>query len=102
MQTCHSKSTMSNFISKEQYVRRFKKWNFSKNVTDVSWAIVSHKVQKRRLNGKDSMIYHKGKSVPDKKARKEMSRHARSVWDRFSNRGSYSIRRLFTGIRANQ
>ena len=80
---------MSNVTSKEQYVRRFKKWNLSKNSTDLKWAIVSHKVQKRRTIGKDSEIYHKGKLVLDQRAKKEMSRHSRSVWDQLSQMGSY-------------
>ena len=80
-------------VSKEQYFRRFKKWGLSKNSTSRDWAIVAHKVRKRKLSGKDSAIYINGSMIPEKKAKKEISRYTRSTWDEYSKLGDcFSVR----------
>ena len=93
---------MPNVTSKEKFVRRFKKWKLSKNSTDLKWAVLSHKVRKRRINGKDSEIHDKSKLILEKKVRKEMSRHSLSAWDQYSRIGSFSILRHLTDFKANQ
>lgn len=102
MQSLVSFSTYLMFVSKEQYFRRFKKWGLSKNSTSNYWAIVAHKVRKRKLSGKESAIYINGSMIPRKKARKEISRYAQSIWDECSRTGdSFLVLDYIEGFRAN-
>ncbi|KAI1635604.1 ankyrin repeat-containing domain protein [Biscogniauxia mediterranea] len=60
--------------SKGQYERHLKEWGFIRKTTKQNWQIVSHKMQKRKRDKKDSAVYVDGCLVPEKKLCKELSR----------------------------
>ena len=61
--------------SKSQYERAFKVWNFRKNLTKEQWAVVSHKLNKRKRDEKDSEVLVDGILLEEKKLRKETKRY---------------------------
>lgn len=63
--------------SKAQYERRLGKWGFVKKTTKGSWQIGSHKIEKRKKEGKDTLVYRDGVLVPPDKVTKEISRQGR-------------------------
>ncbi|KAK8158722.1 Clr5 domain-containing protein [Phyllosticta citrichinensis] len=50
-----------------QYERQLKKWNFRKNPTSKEWAHVARRVEKRKLEGRDSHVLLNGTRVPAEK-----------------------------------
>lgn len=63
--------------SKAQYERHFKIWNFRKNLNDVEWKFVHHRIEKRKRNDKGSVLQVDGIAIPNKRVKKEISRHSR-------------------------
>ena len=61
--------------SKAQYELQFKKWNLRKNMNKEEWNFVHHRIEKRRHEGKESETYFRNALVPNKKVKKETSRH---------------------------
>jgi hypothetical protein len=60
---------------KPQYLRRFKEWGLSKNITSEAWKVVEHRLRKRRLEGKETEVLLNGIIVDKKRLKKEISRH---------------------------
>lgn len=46
-----------------------------KNLTNEEWNYTLLRVRKRKFDGKESDVYLNGRVVPDKRIKKEMSRH---------------------------
>ena len=63
-------------IRTSQYIGKFKQWHIKKNLTNEEWKFIDRKLRKRKQEGKESDIYFHGKLIPDKKVKKETSRHA--------------------------
>ncbi|MCJ1342795.1 hypothetical protein MMC31_000984 [Peltigera leucophlebia] len=61
--------------SKAQYETQLKKWDFRKNMTSKEWDYTILHIRKRKLDGKESDVYFNGSKVPEKKLKKQMSRH---------------------------
>jgi hypothetical protein len=63
------------FDSKSQYDLQFKKWNLRKNLNKNAWKFIHCRLEKRKCQGKESEIYFNNVLVPNKKVKKEISRH---------------------------
>jgi hypothetical protein len=63
------------FDSKSQYDLQFKKWHLRKNLNKNAWRFIHYRVEKRKSQGKESEVYFNNTLVPDKKVKKEISRH---------------------------
>ena len=61
--------------SKAQYETQLKKWDFRKNMTNKEWDYTLLRMRKRKFDGKESDVYFNGSKVPEKKLKKQMSRH---------------------------
>ncbi|KAJ5927957.1 ankyrin repeat-containing domain protein [Penicillium verhagenii] len=62
--------------SEQQYMRYFNKWGFKKNFTTSDWNFIAYRQEKRKRDGKDpGEVWQNGKLVPERKVRKEISRH---------------------------
>ncbi|KAF8247193.1 hypothetical protein K440DRAFT_479801, partial [Wilcoxina mikolae CBS 423.85] len=61
--------------TKAQYERHFKMWNFRKNLNDDEWKFVHNRMEKRKRNDKDSVLRVDGIEIPNKRVKKEISRH---------------------------
>jgi hypothetical protein len=62
--------------SKHQYTRQFRTWRLKKNSTEDTWKFVSRRLEKRKLEGRDqSEVEINDILIPEKKVRKEISRH---------------------------
>ncbi|KAH7420115.1 ankyrin repeat-containing domain protein [Cadophora sp. MPI-SDFR-AT-0126] len=68
--------------SKNQYERKFKEWNFRKNLTSEEWEHVLRKKRKRDENNKETRVVLHGVEVPKKRLRKEESRYTLSDLDK--------------------
>ncbi|ETS74192.1 hypothetical protein PFICI_14058 [Pestalotiopsis fici W106-1] len=68
--------------SKSQYEAKLKEWGFSKNIPVNTWKHVGHKIEKRKREGKDSVISINGVEISAKRVKKETSRHFYSVAQR--------------------
>jgi|ERR1700722_4540016 len=66
---------LTNFNSKGCYETQFQKWNLRKNLKDEEWKYVSHRIQKREREGKESVVYFNRVAIAPEKVKKEMSRH---------------------------
>src|SRR5436190_12120057 len=74
--TLDSEAIITNLVNSiAQYENRFKKWGFRKKQTARKWIDVQGRVEKRKRDGKESNVYNGGRLVPQKKVRKEISRH---------------------------
>ncbi|KFY43351.1 hypothetical protein V494_02026 [Pseudogymnoascus sp. VKM F-4513 (FW-928)] len=62
--------------SKSQYIRKLQQWNFKKNSTNETWKFVARRLEKRKLEGKDSETRINGDLVATKKLKHEISRYA--------------------------
>ncbi|OAL18764.1 hypothetical protein AYO20_11710 [Fonsecaea nubica] len=59
-----------------------KKWEFRKNLTKDEWKVVTHKIQKRKRDNKDSEVCSDGFPMKAKKVKKAITRYrSRSVLD---------------------
>jgi selenocysteine-specific translation elongation factor len=65
----------NDLISKSQYERHFKKWEFRKNLKNQEWRDVHVHLSKRKRDGKESDLYVDGILVPSKEIQKETSRN---------------------------
>ncbi|KAI9834920.1 MAG: hypothetical protein M1819_002643 [Sarea resinae] len=61
--------------SVKQYSTHLKDWDLKKYNTGETWRFVGHRVQKRKLEGKESDVYNHGQLISEKKVKKEVSRH---------------------------
>ena len=61
---------------KAQYELKFREWKLRKNFTTQEWKAVSHRVGKRKKEGKESELYYEGDLIPLKKAKKGISRYS--------------------------
>jgi hypothetical protein len=61
--------------SKAQYETQFRSWNLRKNLTKEDWRFIHLRVQKRKLENKDSEVYFNNAVIPNKKVSKEIGRH---------------------------
>jgi Clr5 domain len=66
---------LTNFNSKGRYETRFQKWNLRKNLRSSEWKYVSHRIQKRKREGKESVVYFNRVAIAPEKVKKEISRH---------------------------
>ncbi|KAH6713333.1 ankyrin repeat-containing domain protein [Leptodontidium sp. MPI-SDFR-AT-0119] len=62
------------FASKNQYERKFKEWNFRKNLTVEEREHVLRKKRKRDHEGKETRVVLHGVEIPNKRLKKEESR----------------------------
>ncbi|KAL3430227.1 hypothetical protein BDV09DRAFT_199842 [Aspergillus tetrazonus] len=69
------------FASVKQYERQLKTWKFCKKRTGVDWKIIGHKIRKRERQGKLSLVMSGDEVVPEKKIKKETSRHAFTTFE---------------------
>ena len=69
--------------SKAQYETQLKKWNIRKNLTNEEWNYTLLQVRKRKFDGKESDVYLNGRVVPEKRIKKEMSRHFTLTQEQF-------------------
>lgn len=58
----------------EEYRQRFKKWGFKKTLKDDEYKFIFQRVEKRRLDGRDSEVTKDGLPVPEKKLKRGFSR----------------------------
>jgi len=61
---------------KAQYELKFREWKLRKNFTTQEWKAASHRVGKRKKEGKESEVYFEGDLIPLKKAKKGISRYS--------------------------
>jgi Clr5 domain len=66
---------LTNFNSKGRYETQFRKWNLRKNLRSSEWKYVSHRIQKRKKEGKESVVYFNRDAIAPEKVKKEISRH---------------------------
>ncbi|KAE8442754.1 hypothetical protein EG329_002894 [Mollisiaceae sp. DMI_Dod_QoI] len=85
--------------SKAQYIRKLDKWGLKKHSTKEKWEYISQKLQKRKLEGKESDTFINGKLVPLKKVKKETSRHALPSWQIMGNTGQSPLSLIGIEIR---
>jgi hypothetical protein len=71
----HSSLYLTNFNSKGRYETQFQKWNLRKNLRSSEWKYVSHRIQKRKREGKESVVYFNRVAIAPEKVKKEISRH---------------------------
>jgi hypothetical protein len=57
----------------------FKTWKLRKNLSQSEWEFVNNRIQKRKLDDKESELYVNGIKIPNKRVKKETSRHSRLV-----------------------
>lgn len=69
--------------SKAQYETQLKKWDIRKNLTNEEWNYTLLKVRKRKFHGIESDVYLNGRTVPEKRIKKEMSRHFTLTQEQF-------------------
>ncbi|KFX92770.1 hypothetical protein O988_07131 [Pseudogymnoascus sp. VKM F-3808] len=62
--------------SKSQYIRKLQQWNFKKNSKNETWKFVARRLEKRKLEGKESETRINGELIATKKLRHEISRYA--------------------------
>ncbi|KFY10522.1 hypothetical protein V492_04989 [Pseudogymnoascus sp. VKM F-4246] len=67
---------MKNTHGKSQYIRKLQQWNFKKNSTNEMWKFVARRLEKRKLEGKDSETRINGDLIATKKLKHEISRYA--------------------------
>ncbi|MCJ1326217.1 hypothetical protein MMC10_002881 [Thelotrema lepadinum] len=63
-------------ISKGQLVRKLKQWNISKNLTGRQWKAVIKLVNRRRAEGKESVVSCRGHELPAAKVNKAFQRYS--------------------------
>jgi len=66
---------LTNFNSKGRYETQFQKWNLRKNLRSSEWKYVSYRIQKRKREGKESVVYFNRVAIAPEKVKKEISRH---------------------------
>ena len=66
---------LTSFNSKGRYETQFQKWNLRKNLRSSEWKYVSHRIQKRKREGKESVVYFNRVAIAPEKVKKEISRH---------------------------
>jgi hypothetical protein len=66
---------LTNFNSKGRYETQFRKWDLRKNLKSSEWKWVSHRIQKRKREGKKSVVYFSRVAIAPEKVKKEISRH---------------------------
>ncbi|KAF2141083.1 uncharacterized protein K452DRAFT_45005 [Aplosporella prunicola CBS 121167] len=66
-----------------QYERQFKKWKLRKGLKPDEWKKVARRVQKRKLDGKESDLWVDGILIPKAKVYKAISRYQPSTLERF-------------------
>jgi hypothetical protein len=71
-----------NLNSKAQYENRFKTWDFRKNMNDSEWKFVIRRVNKRKLDGKESVAYFNDNPIPEKRLKKEECRRILPTYGR--------------------
>ncbi|MCJ1349153.1 hypothetical protein MMC31_007389 [Peltigera leucophlebia] len=69
--------------SEAQYETQLKKWDFRKNMTKKEWDYTLLRMRKRKFDGKESDVYFNGSKVPEKKVKKQMSRHFSLIQEQF-------------------
>ncbi|KAL5331146.1 hypothetical protein ACEPPN_000675 [Leptodophora sp. 'Broadleaf-Isolate-01'] len=70
----HMKEDFAFIASKNQYERKFKEWNFRKNLTVEEREHVLRKKRKRDEAGKETRVVLHGVEIPNKRLKKEESR----------------------------
>ena len=60
--------------SKSGFETQLKKWEFKKRSKGEDWKALNYKIEKRKRQGKDTLLYHEGSLMPHKKRQKELSR----------------------------
>ncbi len=72
-----SSAANTQWISKRQYEYRFRQWGleFEKNMPGANYGVIKSKVAKRKLAGKESNVFWKGKRLHDAKLEKDSTRH---------------------------
>ncbi|KAI0444156.1 ankyrin repeat-containing domain protein [Xylaria telfairii] len=60
---------------KHQYEYQLKQWGMKKNIQRDDWRYISHRVQKRKKAGKQSMVTVLGMPLPPEKVHKEVKRY---------------------------
>ncbi|KFY29261.1 hypothetical protein V491_00118 [Pseudogymnoascus sp. VKM F-3775] len=71
--------------SKAQYIRKLQQWNFKKNSTNETWKFVARRLEKRRLEGKDSETLINDELIATKKLKHEISRYATLSYQQMLN-----------------
>jgi hypothetical protein len=66
---------LTNFNSKGRYETQFQKWNLRKNLRSSEWKYVSHRLHRRKREGKESVVYLNRVAIAPEKVKKEISRH---------------------------
>ena len=66
-------------ISKPQYEKFFREWNFRKNLPKGVWVAIARALQKRERDGLNSEVYIFDKLVSERKIRKEISRYKSDI-----------------------
>src|ERR1700722_8941906 len=66
---------LTNFNSKGRYETQFQKWNLRKNLRSSEWKYVSHRIHRRKREGKESVVYLNRVAIAPEKVKKEISRH---------------------------
>lgn len=90
-------ASMLIFYSKGQYERAFKAWGFKKNSKSSCWDTILYKREKRRPEGKASIICRAGKEVSEEKLRKEKRHQQSSIARMFAEPGQYTSNYLCAG-----
>ncbi|KAF5660699.1 Sex-determining fem-1 [Fusarium circinatum] len=74
-------------ITKGQLEYKLKSWNLSKNMDKETWQYIDRKIRKRKDEGKDSDVIHRGKILKKVKVKKETNRHRETnIFARFKTR----------------
>jgi len=66
-------------MSKPQYEKFFRKWNFRKNLPKEGWIAIAQTLNKRQQDGLQSEVYIFSKLMSEKKIRKEISRYKADI-----------------------
>ncbi|GKT57863.1 ankyrin repeat protein [Colletotrichum tofieldiae] len=61
--------------SKSQLEWKLKQWHMAKNMTSLEWKYVTHRIRKRHVVGKESMVYLSGVQLRDATIENAKGRH---------------------------
>ncbi|PGH16531.1 hypothetical protein AJ79_01636 [Helicocarpus griseus UAMH5409] len=74
--------------SQSQYLLRVRKWGFHQKQNRKKWRAIGHRVEKRKMDGKESEVYINGKLIEMKKVQEGVSRSCRLITSEESTRVS--------------
>ncbi|KAH7150362.1 ankyrin repeat-containing domain protein [Dactylonectria estremocensis] len=72
------------FVTDAQLEYKLKQWEFRRNIDRAAWIAIDRKIAKRKLEGKESQVIHRGKRLKQSTIDKETNRH-RDIFIPYAN-----------------